>query len=179
MGRIEDGAEALRNKQLEAESAEGLRIREAEEDFAEFVQIMRSKGIQPERTYTRSVESRGIHSRESRPTTIISLDESSVTGWIIDYSFRGEYDDHEWFATLITADLALWKTRSFKRETTKGGLVEYPSLQPGQLVVSKAFPGGAAAELVVVVDEPLPDHLRHHETSRLSQQARTYLDTLN
>jgi hypothetical protein len=179
MGRIEDGAESLRQKQLEVESATDRRIREAEEDFAEFVQIMRSRGIEPERVYERSLEARGIHSRESRATTIITLDDSPVRGWIINYSFKGEWDKHEWFATLVTADLALWKTRAFKRNTQTGGPVEYPSLQPTQLVVSKVFPGGAASELVLVVDEPLPDHLRLHETSRLSQLARTYLDSLS
>ena len=78
---------------------------------------------------------------------------------------------------MVTPDLALWKTRAFKRAAT-GRTVEYPSLQPGQLVVSNAFPGGAASELVVVVDEPLPDHLRQYEMDKLSKMARTYLDSL-
>ncbi|MGX1161046.1 hypothetical protein FBY31_0592 [Arthrobacter sp. SLBN-100] len=178
MGRIEDAAEALKQQQTKAELESERRRREAEEDLVEFVQIMRTKGIKPERAYQRSVESRGIHSRTSRPTSIISFDESAVRGWVIKFSFRGEYDDHEWFATLVTPNLALWKARAFKR-TPMGGPVEYPSLQPGQLTVSKAFPGGALSELVVVVDEPLPDHLRQYELNELPRMARTYLDSLS
>lgn len=179
MGRIEDAAEALRQKQAQAESESERRLREGEEDLAEFVQLMQSKGIPPERTYRRSVDSRGIHSRESRPTFIISFDESPVTGWIVRFTFRGEYDDHEWFATLVTSDLKLWKTRAFALDAPTGRPVEYPSLQPGQLVVSKAFPGGARSRLVVTVDEPLPDHVRHIELHELPTMARTYLDSVS
>lgn len=180
MGRIEDAAEALRQQQVQAESESERRRREAEEDLAEFVQLMQSKGVPPERLYQRAVERQGVHSRTSRPTVIISFDESPVTGWIVNQTYRGEYDDHVWFATLVTPDLTLWKTRAFGRTTTgqtAGYPVEYPSLQPGQLVASKAFPG---SDLVLVVDEPLPNsQLAVSGRTDMARMARTYLDTLS
>lgn len=54
----------------------------------------------------------------------------------------------------------MWKTCAFRRHGLTNESVEYPFLQPEQLEVSKAFPGGAAVDLVVVVDEPWPNHLR-------------------